>query len=294
MISGIYQIRNLVNGKVYVGSSKNILNRWAQHKRDLKRGTHYNDALQRAWNKHGEDGFIFEILEKTSIDELLDREQFWYDKLESHDNNKGYNLSPIARSGSRYANTDMLESGELSFSKNQFDMAVDYLCNTDISIPKVSQIVGIAERTLYQIYFKTEYTELTNGLDFRRRVNRSGRKLTESQVIEIVRDLCNGSSIADAARKFHVGDATVKDIRNKTTWRYLTEDIDFPPLPPQKSSNHKAVDQFTRDMQYVATFESARAAERETGIGFRLISQVCNGEKPSAHGYVFRFAKEAV
>ena len=34
--SGIYQIRNIINNKIYIGSSANIKKRWSEHKRDLK------------------------------------------------------------------------------------------------------------------------------------------------------------------------------------------------------------------------------------------------------------------
>ena len=36
-------------------------------------------------------------------------------------------------------------------------------------------------------------------------------------------------------------------------------------------------------------FDSAREAERQTGIGYKLISRVCRGERNSTCGYVFKF-----
>ena len=46
-IIGVYVIRNLVNGKVYVGSSKDILCRFNGHKACLRRNAHANKFLQR-------------------------------------------------------------------------------------------------------------------------------------------------------------------------------------------------------------------------------------------------------
>lgn len=40
--SGIYIIRNLLNNKVYVGQSKDILDRFQGHKRNLREGKHSN------------------------------------------------------------------------------------------------------------------------------------------------------------------------------------------------------------------------------------------------------------
>lgn len=61
--SGIYQIRNLNNGKVYVGSTKGFKQRFTQHLNSLKKGTHHNKHLQSAFIQDGTDSFIFEVLE---------------------------------------------------------------------------------------------------------------------------------------------------------------------------------------------------------------------------------------
>ena len=80
-ICGIYQIRNLVNWKVYIGSSKDILYRWAHHKSNLRHNHHDNPHLQSSWNKNGEEDFVFEIVEKTSLSNLLCLEQRYLDNV---------------------------------------------------------------------------------------------------------------------------------------------------------------------------------------------------------------------
>ena len=62
VLVGIYKIENKVNGKVYIGESMNIENRWSQHKKVLNENKHHSYKLQRDWNKYGEDNFIFEVL----------------------------------------------------------------------------------------------------------------------------------------------------------------------------------------------------------------------------------------
>jgi group I intron endonuclease len=61
--SGIYAIRCLVNGKVYVGSAVNIVSRWRVHKHHLTHHKHHSIHLQRVWDKHGPEAFSWEILE---------------------------------------------------------------------------------------------------------------------------------------------------------------------------------------------------------------------------------------
>ncbi len=70
---GIYEIVNLADGKAssYVGSSMNIEQRWHQHRHRLRGGRHRNEHLQRAWDKYGEDAFVFSVLEEVETDMLL-------------------------------------------------------------------------------------------------------------------------------------------------------------------------------------------------------------------------------
>ena len=80
MISGIYTITNLDNGKVYIGSTNNFGTRWYLHRNSLRKGVHHNQYLQRSWNKFGENVFEFCILEYLdNLDELVKAEQFWMD-----------------------------------------------------------------------------------------------------------------------------------------------------------------------------------------------------------------------
>jgi len=93
MNSGIYGIFNLENGKVYIGLSSNIKMRWCVHKSLLRRGTHGNKHLQRAWDKYYEDGFEFRLLEGVAPDMLAVREGAWIQYYDSANPAKGYNLT---------------------------------------------------------------------------------------------------------------------------------------------------------------------------------------------------------
>jgi group I intron endonuclease len=96
MNSGIYQILNKINGKKYVGSSKDIRYRWNQsHRPQLRSGNHCNRHLQSAWNKYGEENFEFKKLESCDEKILLEREGYWIEKTKSWERENGYNLTRI-------------------------------------------------------------------------------------------------------------------------------------------------------------------------------------------------------
>ncbi len=92
--SGIYTITNTITGKVYVGSSVNVVERKARHFRDLGRQEHPNSYLQRSFNKYGQAAFVFCVTEWCENDQLIEREQFWID--EKRTSCTLYNLSPTA------------------------------------------------------------------------------------------------------------------------------------------------------------------------------------------------------
>jgi len=90
--SGIYIIQNILNKKLYVGSSVNINARLSKHKYQLKKNKHSNQKLQNAVNKYGLNNFNFSILDQVKeINLLKDKERFWIDNLNSRDD--GYNIT---------------------------------------------------------------------------------------------------------------------------------------------------------------------------------------------------------
>ena len=92
MKAGIYLIANIVNGKVYIGRSKHLRTRKNEHFRELRNGKHQNPRLQNAWNKHGAPAFRYDVLEYCDIEDLVERETWWVELLDSLNRDKGYNL----------------------------------------------------------------------------------------------------------------------------------------------------------------------------------------------------------
>jgi group I intron endonuclease len=95
--SGIYRITCLTTGKFYIGSAVSLYGRYNGHMNTLRRNEHHNPKLQAAFNKYGENVFIFEVIEFVLVPFLLEREQYWFDKLSPFDD-RGFNLDRVAGS----------------------------------------------------------------------------------------------------------------------------------------------------------------------------------------------------
>ena len=86
--TGIFVIRNLANGKIFVGKSENLDGIFNRIQFQLKANCHTQKDLQSDWNEFGEENFEFEILEELELREGLDvkkelefLEDLWLEKL---------------------------------------------------------------------------------------------------------------------------------------------------------------------------------------------------------------------
>ncbi|MFY9216784.1 MAG: GIY-YIG nuclease family protein [Tepidanaerobacteraceae bacterium] len=94
---GIIQIKNNVNGKIFIDTCSNLKNRWFTLKWNLDMGRHPNSKLQKDWNELGQDAFAYEVLEKKEADkvddirwELKKMKNNWLEKLQPYED-RGYN-----------------------------------------------------------------------------------------------------------------------------------------------------------------------------------------------------------
>lgn len=102
---GVFQIKNEINGRVLIGNSRNLENRYNSYVFQLNMGNYRNKALQEDWNKYGEKSFTYSILEEIEQDdnpfrdyndELKSLEEKWLEKLQPFDE-KGYNKKPVKK-----------------------------------------------------------------------------------------------------------------------------------------------------------------------------------------------------
>ena len=129
MISGIYKIENLINGKIYIGQSIDIQRRFQEHKRDTD-----NCRIHQALRKYGIENFSFEIVEECELSQLDAKEKYWIKYFDSFNN--GYN----ATIGGNQDINPAIEACKKKVFQYNFDLQ---LINTYNGVREASRQTGI-------------------------------------------------------------------------------------------------------------------------------------------------------
>ena len=273
-ICGIYSITNITNGKIYVGSSNNIERRWREHKNMLKSKKHHSTHLQNAWDKYGEDNFLFEILEECNENILLKREQYYIDFYSSADCYYGYNQSEIAGRPSitqeqRDRCAQILSEkfkGEGSwcniYSETQIINLIEDLKTGEYSYGQLSKKHNISYDIVASVAGHASWKYLTDGIEFPKgnKSTRENVKLTETDVVKIVELLQEGYTNNEIAEVFSVNVHTISDIRNHKTWKNFTQNISFTRSP--------------RNKKYIGLKEQIIKTKLETNLSNIKISKI--------------------
>ena len=98
---GVFQVRNVVNNKIFLEGSPNLDKIWNRHRVELDFGNHRNTDLQKDWKQYGADNFVFEILaeleEQPGADmnkEIKLLTQLYMEELQPY-GEKGYHKKPL-------------------------------------------------------------------------------------------------------------------------------------------------------------------------------------------------------
>ena len=175
MITGIYKFTNTINNKVYIGQSVDVQHRKREHLRH-KEDSYFHKALQ----KHGNNNFIFEVLEECDKTLLNEREKHWISYYQSNERDKGYNLT----SGGEGAQKKSIQQFDLqnNFIK-EFASGLEASLTTGIPAANISRCCHKRSRSAggYKWKFKDDLE-----LDYivKPKINKGGRKSKENVVVE--------------------------------------------------------------------------------------------------------------
>ncbi len=207
--SGIYQIRNLINGKIYIGSTVNFGKRWTWHKIDFK-WKRNSCHLQSAWDKYGKQNFVFEIIEYVCENFLAEAEQFWIEDKKSWDKRYGYNIERIIN-GHKIISEETKKkiSESLKGEKNPFYGKK----HTEETKEKISQN-------------HHDVSGKNNPMWGKIRESGFHSKLTPEEVLDIRRKFKNGYSYSDLYEEYKhkITKCLIGKIINRESWKHLPEE----------------------------------------------------------------------
>ena len=200
----------LSTGKVYIGSSTSTEKRFREHKNELKRNLHCNSYLQRAWNKHGENNFKFEIIEITNPDFLMERELYWFEKTNCCNPKYGFNIAINPTNG-----VCGRKHGEKSKLK--------------IREARKHQIFTYKDRLKMSIASKGKNKSETHKENIKsaHRVLHIGSKNVNSKlnewIVRIINQLLKQEILSqkEIARIFNINRTIISKIKNKKIWKHV-------------------------------------------------------------------------
>lgn len=137
---GIYQIKNKINGKVYIGQSRDIDKRIKSHFKvafELDNSA-YSYPLMSSIRKYGSDNFEISILEECDESKLNEREIYWIDNKDSLRN--GYNQTI----GGHYTSFDSLNLDTLN-------QVTNLLTTTDLIHQEIADRLSISKESVQGI-----------------------------------------------------------------------------------------------------------------------------------------------
>ena len=236
-IGGIYQIKNIINNKIYVGSTKYFYGRFKQHINELIKNKHANRYLQNSFNKYGENNFEFSILEIIdNEDELISREQYWIDSLNSINPTIGYNMMPNAGRNSGIKRTEETKK-------------------------KLSESKMGSKNPMY-------HKEVSD--ETRKRLSEALLNMPEDKKKEMLKK--RGQKLSESLKGRKLSDKSKQKMRDKKLGIILSDEQKL----KIKNANSKKIVQIDLQGTFINEWNSMIDVQRELGYDTGVISKCCN------------------
>lgn len=254
--SGIYTIKNIINGKEYIGSTRDFKRRKRQHLHGLVQKKHFNDHLQKAWNKHGGNNFKWELIEAVSNRDLLeDREQYWMDKKNVCDEECGYNIRPKADAKRLSEETKRKIGNANSIALKGRKLSKECRKNMSIGIQKRFQENPVSQET-------------KDRMSKNHAKHWKGKKFSKE-----ARDMMSRNSA-----KYWLGKKFSEEHKQK--------------LSEAKAYLRKPVFQYDLKGHFIQEHISLKSIEIFLGFNSKCIQVACKGKRPQMYGYIWKYKED--
>ncbi len=307
----IYLIKNKLNNKIYIGSAVDGKRRFYHHRFYLNKNSHHNIKLQNAWNKYGEENFVFEIIERLKDkNNLIEREQYYLDKLlfaQEFIINKdkrfyklGYNICPTASSNLGRIFSEKIRL-KLAKKIKQYDLNGNFLrvwnsmseaareCNTSAghicecckSNPDKDGNYNYSaggfiwkyeeDNTIVNKYVSTQYETILQFDDDGEFIREWEHAYSAEKELNIPR----GNILNNCKGKIKYTGGFI--------WTYKKEGKN------KKLPNSSKIIQYDKDGRFIKVWNSPREIEENTGIFSTSITQCCRYKLKLVGGYRWKY-----
>lgn len=308
-IIGVYQITNIIDGKIYIGHSEDIIKRWGRHR--IGKGSL---LLGNAIKKHGLENFKFEILEEINNDDktneqlktiLYQREQYYLDLKQSYVKSVGYNIDKIAKYNNSGTRSDEFKSNirrinlEGNFTGKkvfQYDLKGNFIMEWK-SAAEIERCLGFKAENISacclgkqshsnEFIWLFELCEITE--DKIKKIF-SGKRLTEVRQYNFKGELLNiFLSTKDASEKTGININIIREAcggHKKTgagfIWKFKNEEL----FIEKHLKRDIIVKQYTLDGVLIKTWDSLTELIKTTKFSSKYIKECSDGVRKSYNGF---------
>jgi len=249
----VYMIFNLINGKIYIGRTENLIERWKEHRKcvrlDSKESGRY--LIHKAMLKYGEDNFEFRIVQElNSFKEMKEAEIYWISFYQTnaykYGKNAGYNLTD-GSDGEKWSEErrQKLSKSRMGFrhptetrlkmSRSKAKLTIEQLKQIrqllldNVSMYEIANQFNITQSVVadmkrgksHRYFFTDEDVALFAKRTTRQGERNSAAKLTEDKVREIRVLLAQGIPATTIAAQYGVGQSTILRIKTGQCWAFV-------------------------------------------------------------------------
>lgn len=260
----IYKITNTINKKAYVGITANAdpLHRWMAHKSNNKNGRGC-PLLMKAFKKHGEDAFTFEVLIICFDEDVYKYEKEYIIKYNAMSPN-GYNVAEGGKSGRNFLGKTHSEE-----TKHKISIASKKY-NSSLEVREKARQTAIEFNRTHSV------AELQKKSEKWKKALKEGRVGGHLRINNHVRDEIK-VKISEGVTKYFEDDANIK--KHSINLRKV---------------NGRKVVQFTKENVRIASFDSIIEAFEKTGVSASSIGNNVSGRTKSACGFIWKYAENAL
>ena len=250
---GIYKITNLLNGKIYIGKSVDIYERFNTHKRESLisqeqweqnyRGikTPFHAAIR----KYGAENFKLEIIEECLEQELNEKEKYYIKLYNSTNKDIGYNIQEGGTGGwggkGEGVHNHILTQKEVDLIKQKLKERWTSKQIQEL-IPKASS------STISNINYGISWYDENETYPIS--INNGHRKWSDSEALAIKNEYANGATIIELCEKYQVNRSTISDLisgRSYTNLPIIERKVDYKKIATNRKLTQEEVESFRKE-----------------------------------------------